>query len=268
MMLRAENLGWTVRNTAIVSEVSLSVREGEMLGILGPNGSGKSTLMKMLAGILAPSSGTVTLKGQPMAAMPRRAIAQILALVEQHAGTAERITVQDAVELGRTPWLSAIEPWSPRDNAIVAQALADVDMAGMTRRHWHTLSGGEQQRVHLARALAQQPTILLLDEPTNHLDIEHQLAILGLVRALPITTVVALHDLNQAMNCDRVAVLDGGRLVQIGPPAEVLTAQIMRDVFNVRASFLVDPEDGSRVIRFQPLGLPAANTTLIKEEHS
>jgi iron complex transport system ATP-binding protein len=253
MMLRADQLSWTVRGAPIVRHISLEAREGEMLGILGPNGSGKSTLMKMLAGILAPSAGTVTLKGQPMAALPRRSIAQILAFVEQHAGTTERITVRDAVELGRTPWLSAVEPWSPRDDAIVARALGDVDMAAMPRRLWHTLSGGEQQRVHLARALAQEPTILLLDEPTNHLDIEHQLAILGLVRALPITTVVALHDLNQAMGCDRVAVLDRGGLVQIGPPAAVLTSELMRDVFNVRASFLTDPQDGSRVIRFQPL---------------
>jgi len=252
-MLRADNIGWTVRATPIVRDVSLSVREGEMLGILGPNGSGKSTLMKILAGILAPSCGAVTLKGKPIATLGRRSIAQTLAFVEQHAATTERITVRDAVELGRTPWLSAIEPWSSRDDAIVARALIDVDMADKTRRHWHTLSGGEQQRVHLARALAQQPTILLLDEPTNHLDIEHQLAILGLVRALPITTVVALHDLNQAMGCDRVAVLDNGGLVRIGAPAEVLTADLMRDVFNVRASFLLDPQDNSRVIRFQPL---------------
>ncbi len=253
MILRAENLSWTVRGSEIVRDIGIEVKEGEMLGILGPNGSGKSTLMKMLAGILAPTSGSVYLKNQLMTSLSRRAIAQVLAFVEQHAGTTERITVRDAVELGRTPWLSAIEPWAPRDDALVARALADVDMTTMTARFWHTLSGGEQQRVHLARALAQQPQILLLDEPTNHLDIEHQLAILELVRALPITTVVALHDLNQAMHCDRVAVLDHGNLIKVGPPMEVLTMQLMRDVFKVRASFLIDPQDNSRVIRFQPI---------------
>lgn len=257
MILGAKDLNWTVRRTPIVREVTLAVREGEMLGVLGPNGSGKSTLMKMLAGILAPTSGSVELRGEPVAGMSRRTAAQLLAFVEQHAGTTERLTVRDAVELGRTPWLSAIEPWSAADDAIVSAALADVDMAHMTDRLWHTLSGGEQQRVHIARALAQKPTVLLLDEPTNHLDIAHQIAILDLVKALPVTTVVALHDLNQAMGCDRVAVLDKGRLVEIGPPAEVLTVELMRSVFSVRARFLVDPEDGSRVIRFDQAGTSA-----------
>ena len=123
-------------------------------------------------------------------------------------------------------------------------------MQGFETRHWTTLSGGERQRVHIARALAQVPQILLLDEPTNHLDIHHQLSILSLVARLPVTSIVALHDLNQAMECDRLALLQKGRLVTLGPPEEVLTCDRLADSFAVTASILTDPADGARVLRF------------------
>ncbi len=249
MIITAQDLGWRVRAANIVEAVSFDVREGETLGLVGPNGSGKSTLLKLLAGILPPSSGEVHLKGQVMARMNRRQIGQALAFVEQQSDTSERLTVRDAVELGRTAWLSALQPWSREEDRIVAQALAQVDMAGMDHRLWHTLSGGEKQRVHIARALAQRPEILLLDEPTNHLDIQHQLSILGLVKALPVTSVIALHDLNQAMSCDRVGVMSKGRFIAIGSPAEVLTLDLIRDVFGVNARFVEDV-DGPSLIRF------------------
>ncbi|MBO1081219.1 ABC transporter ATP-binding protein [Roseomonas haemaphysalidis] len=250
MILSAEALHWSARGVPILRDVSLAVAQGETLGLIGPNGSGKSTLMRLLAGVLRPDAGTVRLGGRPMAAMRRREVAQLLALVEQQAETADRVTVRDAVELGRTPWLSMLRPWSAADDAIVAEALAVVEMAGFAARDWATLSGGERQRAHIARALAQQPRVLLLDEPTNHLDIHHQLSILRLVETLPVTTVVALHDLNQALNCDRLGVMHRGRLVALGRPWEVLTTALLRDVFGVRAAVLTDPTDGARVIRF------------------
>jgi len=122
----------------------------------------------------------------------------------------------------------------------------------MHEHAWSTLSGGERQRVHIARALAQQPQVLLLDEPTNHLDIQHQLSILNLVRALPVSTLIALHDLNQALECDRLGVMERGRLVALGEPNEVLTSERLRDTFGVRARYLTDPEDGARILRFHP----------------
>ena len=250
MRLSAENLAWSARGAPIVREVSLQVAAGETLGLIGPNGSGKSTLLRLLSGVLRPEAGEVWLGETPLARMSRRHVAQLLAVVEQQAETAERITVQDAVELGRTPWLSALRPWSAEDDAAVAEALAEVEMSGFAQRDWATLSGGERQRVHIARALAQRPRILLLDEPTNHLDIHHQLSILRLVADLPVTTILALHDLNQAMGCDRLGVMHRGRLVALGRPDEVLTTDLLRDVFSVRATFLTDPADGERIIRF------------------
>lgn len=251
MILSCENLGWQTRGKQIVSDISVTVEEGEKLGLIGANGSGKSTLLRMLAGIRTPSSGTILLGDEVMAQMRQRDIAQRLALVEQHAETGERITVRDAVELGRTPWLSALRSWGHEDEAIVSQALADVDMLGFEDRHWHTLSGGERQRVHIARALAQQPKVLLLDEPTNHLDIRHQLVILQMVTRLPVTAVIALHDLNQAMLCDRICVMLDGRLRVTGAPQDILTEDLLEEVFGVRAHFLTDPLDQSRVIRFE-----------------
>lgn len=250
MTLVAEDLGWSARRKAIVSGVTLRVERGEVLGLVGPNGSGKSTLLRLMAGLRRPTTGHVALKGTPMAAMTRRKVAQTMAFVEQQADTGDSITVRDAVRLGRTPWLSPLSPWSEDDDAIVDAALDDVDMASRAGQSWQTLSGGERQRVHIARALAQQPEILLLDEPTNHLDIHHQLSILRLIQSLKRTTVIALHDLNQAQVCDRLAVLRGGRLVAEGPPDAVLTEACLSEVFAVSARFLTDPADGRRLIRF------------------
>ncbi|MBS3651975.1 ABC transporter ATP-binding protein [Pseudaminobacter sp. 19-2017] len=252
MIMEARNLGWSARGKPIVTGVDLVVNEGETLGLVGPNGSGKSTLMKLLAGIRQPTSGSVLVKGQALEAMPRRAAARLIAFLEQHSETTEAITVKDAVQLGRTPWLTPLQPWSAEDDRIVAQALADADMSGFERRSWTTLSGGERQRVHLARALAQRPQILLLDEPTNHLDVQHQLSILNLVASLPVTSVVALHDLNQALSCDRVGVMSGGRLVALGAPDDVLTLERVSSVFGVRVSIITDPGDGARIFRFHP----------------
>jgi iron complex transport system ATP-binding protein len=250
MILEAKKLGWSARGVPIVEGIDLTVVEGETLALVGPNGSGKSTLLKLLAGIRRPSSGAVSVKGLALAELPRREVATMIAFLEQQAETSEAITVCDAVELGRTPWLTPLQPWSDKDDAIVAQSLVDVGMDGFARRSWSTLSGGERQRVHLARALAQRPEILLLDEPTNHLDIHHQISILDLVSKLPVTSVVALHDLNQALTCDRVGVLSCGRLVALGPPYDVLTVERLNEIFGVRASLVTDPADGARFFRF------------------
>lgn len=253
MILQASNLGWSVRRLRIVQGVDLAVREGETFGLVGPNGSGKSTLLRLLAGILKPTTGKVAVEGQPLSGLPRRLAAQKIAYLEQQADTGEAITVRDAVELGRTPWLTPLQPWSDEDDRIVAGALADADLHGFESRFWATLSGGEKQRVHLARALAQRPRILLLDEPTNHLDVRHQLSMLQLVAALPVTSIIALHDLNQALACDRVGVMAGGRLVALGPPQEVLSVDRIAEVFGVRASIVVDPADGARIFRLDHL---------------
>lgn len=251
-VLSCHDLSYAVRDARLLSGINLNVREGETLGIVGPNGSGKSTLIKLLANLRTASQGQVLLNGQPLRAMPRRRIAQQLAVVEQQADTHDAVSVFDAVALGRTPWLSALRPWSDEDTTIVEQALRDVDVSHLRKRIWRDLSGGERQRVHIARALAQRPQILLLDEPTNHLDILHQLSILKAVQDLPVTTLIALHDLNQALSCDRVAVLERGQLVALGKPCAVLTPHRLHATFGVNAHYLTDPFDGAQILRFRP----------------
>lgn len=253
VVLEACQVGWQVRGVSIVEDVSLQLHAGEMLGLIGPNGSGKSTLLRLLAGVSEPSSGEVRLQGHSLRRTARRMIARKLALVSQMADTSDAITVLDAVELGRTPWLSALQTWSQHDDDVVAEALSLVGMLERRQRLWATLSGGERQRTHIARSLAQQPEILLLDEPTNHLDIHQQLSLLRLIRGLPMTVAVAIHDLNHALLCDRLAVLCDGRLVRVGRPDAVLEPALLQEVFKVGVSQLVDPHDQARVLRFVPL---------------
>jgi iron complex transport system ATP-binding protein len=250
-VLSAHGLSYRVKGAQLLSEVSLAIQAGENLGIVGPNGSGKSTLLKLLAGIGAPTTGEVFLHGERLSTIRRRDIAQRLAVVEQHAETSDSISLLQAVELGRTPWLSALAPWSDEDDRIVSQAIADVSLEPLRHHAWHTLSGGERQRAHIARALAQRPQILLLDEPTNHLDIQQQLSILKRVHQLAVTTVIALHDLNQALACDRLAVMDHGRLVALGSPFEVLTPERLHSTFGVQGHWLIDPFDGARILRLR-----------------
>ncbi|MDH6697294.1 ABC transporter ATP-binding protein [Streptomyces sp. MAA16] len=247
--LGADRVVRRVDGRVIVDSVTLAVDAGETVGLLGPNGSGKSTLLRMLAGVLAPSAGVVTLDGRPLPEVGRRATARRVATVEQHAHTQTELTVRDVVALGRIPHRRAWTPASEADARAVTEALDRTGLTGLADRSWHTLSGGERQRAQIARALAQEPRELLLDEPTNHLDIQHQLDLLDLVAGLPVTTVVALHDLNlAAMYCDRLLILRTGRVTAQGTPGEVLTPELIAEVYGVRAEVTHGP--GYPVIRF------------------
>ncbi|MCQ9131468.1 MULTISPECIES: ABC transporter ATP-binding protein [Streptomyces] len=247
--LHADRVGRRIGDKVVVDDVTLTLRPGETVGLLGPNGSGKSTVLRLLAGVLAPSAGVVTLDGRPLAEVGRRAVARRVATVEQHAHTPTELTVRDVVALGRVPHRRAWTPPTTADAAAVSEALRRTGLTDRAGQSWHTLSGGERQRAQIARALAQEPRELLLDEPTNHLDIQHQLELLELVASLPVTAVIALHDLNlAAMYCDRVLVLRAGRAVTEGACADVLTPDLIEQVFGVRAEVAHDP--GHPVIRF------------------
>ncbi|MEU4931473.1 ABC transporter ATP-binding protein [Streptomyces yokosukanensis] len=233
----------------VLDGLTLTLRPGETVGLIGPNGSGKSTLLRLLAGVLAPSGGVVTLDGRPLGELGRRTVARRVAVVEQHAHTQTELTVRDVVALGRVPHRRAWTAATAADGRAVTEALDRTGLTDRADQSWHTLSGGERQRTQIARALAQEPRELLLDEPTNHLDIQHQLDLLDLVASLPVTTLVALHDLNlAAMYCDRLLVLAGGLAVAEGTPGEVLTADLIKRVYGVSAEVTV--ADGHPVIRF------------------
>ncbi|GAB2811390.1 ABC transporter ATP-binding protein [Streptomyces daliensis] len=258
MSLRARDVAWRADGKLILEGVSLSPRPGETVGLLGPNGSGKSTLLRLLAGIRAASSGVITLDEVPLPRLSRKDVARRVAVVEQHAETGVDLTVGDVVRLGRIPHRG---PWSgstAADEAAVRSAVEHTRLEDKLGQSWHTLSGGERQRVQIARALAQEPGELLLDEPTNHLDIQHQLELLELVVRTPVTSVIALHDLNlAAMYCDHLVVLRRGHVVAAGTPSQVLTEELIADVYGVRAVVTADAGQGRPSVRFLPLSARA-----------
>ncbi|HGY4722757.1 TPA: ABC transporter ATP-binding protein [Citrobacter amalonaticus] len=251
-IIQAKSLHWQVKGKVIVNDVSLSVAPGEFVGIIGPNGSGKTSLISLLAGLLKPTAGHILLQQKALHRYSRRQLAQQVALVEQQAETSERLTAIQAVSLGRTPWLSLLNPWSDNDDDIVQTMLEKVDLQHLRHRCWHTFSGGEKQRLHIARALAQQPQLLLMDEPTNHLDIQHQIGLLSLVKREKLTVVAALHDLNHAaMFCDRIIVMNAGRLEMQGRPCTIFTRENLRAWFGIDAIVERDRHGANCFIRYQ-----------------
>ncbi|WP_432547410.1 ABC transporter ATP-binding protein [Kineococcus sp. SYSU DK004] len=253
MSLRAERVTWERGGALVVDGVHLAPRAGETVGLLGPNGSGKSSLLRLLDGVARPTSGVVRLDGEDLSALPRKRIARSVASVGQTSATEVDLRVREVVALGRLPHRGVLGGDRAADEAAVAAALASTGLTAKAEHPWHRLSGGEQQRAQIARALAQEPRELLLDEPTNHLDVRHQLDLLGLVARLPVTSVVALHDLNlAAMFCDSLVVLRAGRAVAAGTPAQVLTPELVADVYGVRAEVSPDPDTGRPSVRFRP----------------
>jgi iron complex transport system ATP-binding protein len=248
-VLHAADLSWSIRGTPVIKGVSIWAYPGETVGLLGPNGSGKSTLIRLLAGLRQPQSGQILLGGKPLRGLSKRALARQVAVVEQEATSSLDLCVRDVIGLGRIPHRASWAPAGTRDLERVEWAAARTEMSARLDQSYSTLSGGERQRVQIARALAQEPTVLLLDEPTNHLDVRHQLALLSMVRDSPVTSIVALHDLNlAAAYCDRVFVLDRGTVVAGGDPKEVLTEALIAQTYGVRAS--IDRGDTTVTIRF------------------
>jgi iron complex transport system ATP-binding protein len=252
MTLHADAVTWNRGGAIVVDSVSVRPERGDTVGLLGPNGSGKSSLLRLLAGLARPTSGAVSLDGTDLHRLRRQHVARSVAVVGQHADTDVNVSVRDVVALGRIPHRGVLGPDHEADVAAVERALEQTGLTALADRLWHQLSGGERQRAQIARALAQQPRELLLDEPTNHLDIRHQLEVLSLVSRLPVTSVVALHDLNlAALFCDHLMVLRAGRVVAAGAAREVLTPELIADVYEVCAEVIEDAS-GRLTVRFAP----------------
>ena len=217
-------------------DASLHVAAGEFVGLIGPNGSGKTSLLRCAWRFSKPQGGEVRLEHHNVWKQSSRWCAQRIAVVLQEFPDAFGLTVNEVVAMGRTPHKGLFDGDSLEDRNLAAQALESVGLKGFEGHAFSTLSGGEKQRVILARALAQQPQLLILDEPTNHLDPRYQLELLRLVKRLKIGTLASIHDLNLAAAfCDRLYVIDHGRIVASGTPKEVLNAALLRNVFGVEA---------------------------------
>ena len=245
MKIEAENLSWAAGPAIIVDGIDVPAMPGRILGLLGPNGSGKSTLLGMLARTIQPRTGVVKLDDRPYSDWAPRDIARVLSVVQQKATTDQDVTVRDVIDLGRIPHRRRWAGPSPRDREVVEAAARRTGIEHLLNRDWHTLSGGEQQRAHLARAFAQEGQVMLLDEPTNHLDIRHQHALLRMVRGLGRTVIAAIHDLDLAATYfDHIVVLNDGGVAADGKPSEVLTPELVGDVFGMAASMVTDPATG------------------------
>jgi iron complex transport system ATP-binding protein len=254
--MRVETDGLTVEisGARVVEDVSLSAGSGRFVGLVGPNGSGKSTVLRCVYRALRPTAGAVRLGGDDLRAMSARDSARRLAALPQEAAAEFDFTVAEVVAMGRLPHQGSVARDTDEDRRTCAAALEGVGAGHLAGRGFLTLSGGEKQRVLIARALAQQPRILVLDEPTNHLDIAQQLEVLALVRASGLTVLAALHDLNlAAQHCDVLHVIDAGRIVASGAPHDVLTPDLLADVFGVRAHRVPHPETGAVQLLFDRL---------------
>jgi iron complex transport system ATP-binding protein len=253
MNLRLCSLSWEAEARTIVDNISLDVSHEQLVGLLGPNGSGKSTLLRMVYRLLRPLTGTVLLADRDVWRMPARDTAQRMAVLPQENSGDFDFSVHEIVIMGRTPHKRMFEGDTRHDHGLAAQALARVGAADLGQRRFQSLSGGEKQRVLIARALVQQAAIMVLDEPTNHLDIRYQFEIMTLIRSLGVTAIAALHDLNLAAHyCDQVHLLDAGRLIASGRPIEVFTPELIHQVYGVRAEVEIRSASERPRISFLP----------------
>ena len=253
MEILAEAVKMFLGNKEILKGIDFTLHNKEFVGIIGPNGSGKSTFLKCVYRVQKPTAGTIMLDGKPLDELSFRDSALKLAVVAQHNFYNFDFSVLEVVLMGRTPHKRILERDNAEDYQIAREALRTVEMEAFEKRSFSTLSGGEQQRVILARALTQKTECLVLDEPTNHLDIKYQLQIMDIVKQLNLTVVSAIHDLNiAAMYCDKLVALKDGQIAGVGTPRELLTEKFIYDMYEVKAKVYTDKETGRINIVYLP----------------
>jgi len=243
---------------AALDRVSMEVPGGSLYAVLGPNGSGKSTLLKALLGVVPASAGAARVDGRDASAWPRRELARAVGVVSQGETISFPLTVRELVGMGRYPWLGPLGAEGERDRSAVRRAMEHCDVGDLTARNVMTLSGGEMQRVRIARALAQEPHALVLDEPTAALDIHHEMAILELLRSFAdggMTVLVVTHGLDLAARfADRMLLLADGRVSAEGTPDEVMRSSVLEAVY--RWPLAVGPDPTTGAPRVTPLRRP------------
>ncbi len=234
--LRLDNISLGYNKQTVLHNISLEANPGEMLGIIGPNGSGKSTVIRGITQLIKPSSGHIFLDGKNIADMSHRHLAQLVAVVPQNPTLPELFTALEVVLMGRTPHLGLLRYEGEQDLAIVQKAMKATQTLAFAERRVGEMSGGERQRLTIARALAQEPKMILMDEPTANLDINYQIETLDLAHQLcreqGLIVVVTLHDLNLAAQyCDRLIMLSGGKVYCHGTPEAVINAKTIKEVY-------------------------------------
>lgn len=244
MMYKIEikNLSMCIDKKQILKDISFSVKKGSFVGIIGPNGSGKSTLLKNIYRLYKPSSGHILLDNKELSKMKHKECAREMAVFAQEHNSYFDFTVQEIVKMGRYPYKSMFDSYSKEDDEMVKKVLKQAHMEQYADRNFSELSGGEKQRTLIARALVQNTDFLILDEPTNHLDIGYQIQLMDIVKHMNVTTLAAIHDMNiAAMYCDYLIVMKEGTIVNSGTVEEVITPQMLKEVFGVNAYVGVNP---------------------------
>lgn len=263
-MLEVNAISAGYSDQPILKEISLHVEEGAVLALIGPNGSGKTTFIRVVSGVLPLQKGSVKVYGTDISGMKPQQRAQMIAVVPQARSIPAAFTTEEVVAMGRTPHLNWLGKISERDQRIIDEALEKMDLLALRERNVNELSGGEQQRLFLARSLAQESPLLLMDEPTTHLDLQYQVNLMQRIYQLahphkaemdtglkPRTVVITLHDLSLISRyADLVGLLVGGQLMALGTPQEVLQAELLSRAYNVplqvireRGFTLVTPSD-------------------------
>lgn len=254
--LCARNLSFAYGASFAVRDVSLSLAPGDTVALVGPNGSGKTTLLRLLSGALRPVQGAVSIDGRPIEASSPRHLARKIAVVPQHVDPSLALTVESMVALGRTPYTGLFRPLSTLDRAALGQAMDATETTSLRRERFNELSGGEQRRVALAMAMAQDTEYLLLDEPTVHLDLHHQHAFFELLQALrsvrDIGILAVMHDLNlAALHFDTIVVMDAGSIQAQGVPDDILHDPDAMSVFRAPLDVVSHPQTGTPQVLLQ-----------------
>jgi cobalamin transport system ATP-binding protein len=260
-MIEADSIFFRYHQDWVLQDVSFRVRKGEFVGVIGPNGSGKTTLLKTLYRLLTPQRGDVLFDHLSLKKMRRGEIAKKIAVVAQETYPAFPFRVIEMVLMGRSPYLGPLMFESPRDLEIAKRAMEWTEILPISQRPIDELSGGERKRVYIARALAQEPDVILLDEPTTNLDIHHQVESLDLVLSLNrekgLTILMASHDLNLASEyCDRLILLQHGKIFHIGPPKEVMTRENIEKVYGCQVWVDRNPVSGMPRVSLLRKGVP------------
>lgn len=253
MRVEVQNVSFAYPGERLVLHgVNVDVPKGESVALIGPNGSGKSTLLRIVSGVLHPKQGRVLLDGEPIGAISTRDLARYLAMVEQECSIGFDFTVREIVALGRIPHRGRFARETRKDTRAIDRAMELADVSQFADRSIRAISGGERQRVHLGKALAQEPTVLILDEPTTYLDLRHQTQFMSIVRQRAsegMTVLIAIHDLTMAAQvANRLALMSEGQIIVAGAPRDVLTVENVRNAFGVRAIVGVHPQLASTYV--------------------
>ena len=252
-MIRLEELEVSINKSEIIKGVSFHVNKGDFVGLIGPNGSGKSTILKTIYKLIDKKCGAIYINGKEIDSISIKSMARELAVVSQFNQYNFSFKVKDIVLMGRNPYKRTFQLDNKEDYDIVREALEKVNMLEYKDRDFLNLSGGEKQRVLLARALAQKTEILLLDEPTNHLDIKYQIEILSLVKDLGICVVAALHDLSLAAQfCNEIYIIKHGELIAKGKPKDIITANMVKEVYEIDCDIVYNENTGAMMISYYP----------------